>query len=664
MRRIYSTTSAPMKSCIANFKCHQILLATFSTYLFFSTAALAVVDPTDILIASDGAANDQLGWSVAISGNTAIVGAPLDDDISGNSGSAYIFLNDGAGNWTQQQKLTASFIAPDDTNQHPDADALPDLVSDKQRDAQFGYSVAIDRNVAVIGTPFYDIDSGDPLVIDTLDAGALYVFERVGVTWSVVSKFVLAEPANGDWLGSAVSVEGNTIVAGALSQSPSGKAYIFFKDVDGAWKQQNATTENADTNVVNQIPLLPNNPAIEDWFGQSVAVHGNTIVVGSDGSDNPETGSGSAYVFTRDVNHNWNIQAKLVPTDAKALANFGISVDIYNNDIIVGADAADATAIDDANGAAYVFNRNFEGGWTQVDKLIASDGSSHDKFGRSVSISGPLAVTGAWNQAANGKQGGSAYLYQKSTDGAWSEVDVIRDSAGSEFDALGFSVAVSSIDGLSDYWVVSGTPQILANGNGELQATGNIANLIDTDSDATTNDTDADHDNDSIRNVNDRFPYDPATFSDLDSDGYSDGVDQFPNNPTESADTDGDGLGNNFDLDDDGDGLSDLDEIKLGLDALNSLIPENVLLYIDTDNDGAVDANDAFPNDPTETLDTDNDGLGNNTDSDDDGDGTPDTEDSTPTGAVTNNNNDGGGGSSAPVFILMLLLANILRRRV
>jgi hypothetical protein len=228
MKRIYSTTRAPMKSCITYFKCHQILLATFSAYLFFSTAALAVVDPIDVLIASDGAANDQFGWSVAISGNTAIVGAPLDDGVSGNSGSAYIFLNDGAGNWTQQQKLTASFIAPDDTNQPPDADDLPDLVSDKQRDAQFGYSVAIDRNVAVISTPFYDIDSGDPLVIDTLNAGALYVFERVGVTWSVVSKFVLAYSTNGDWLGSAVSVEGNTIVAGALSQSPSGKAYIFL----------------------------------------------------------------------------------------------------------------------------------------------------------------------------------------------------------------------------------------------------------------------------------------------------------------------------------------------------------------------------------------------------------------------------------------------------
>jgi hypothetical protein len=104
-------------------------------------------------------------------------------------------------------------------------------------------------------------------------------------------------------------------------------------------------------------------------------------------------------------------------------------------------------------------------------------------------------------------------LYQKSTDGAWSEVDVIRDGTGSPYDALGFSVAVSSIDGLSDYWVVSGAPQILANGTGELRATGNIASLIDTDSDATKNDSDTDHDNNKVLNVNDRFPHDPAALA-------------------------------------------------------------------------------------------------------------------------------------------------------
>jgi hypothetical protein len=365
----------------------------------------------------------------------------------------------------------------------------------------------------------------------------------------------------------------------------------------------------------------------------------------------------------------------LVPTDAKALANFGISVDIYNNNIIVGADA---TAIDDANGAAYVFNRNFEGGWTQVDKLIASDGSSHDKFGRSVSISGPLAVTGAWNQAANGLQGGSAYLYQKSTDGAWSEVDVIRDRTGSPYDALGFSVAVSSIDGLSDYWVLSGVPQIMANGNGELRATGNIASLIDTDSDATKNDSDTDHDNDTVLNVNDRFPHDPAAFSDIDNDGFSDGVDQFPNNPTESADTDGDGaidtdisiqatttdiIVDLFPLNPNESSDSDGDCTEFNLITSGNGCGDNSDTS-DTDGDGITDAADAFPLDPNESTDTDGDGIGNNADTDDDGDGILDTEDSTPTGAVTNNNNNGGGGSTAPVFILMLLLANILRRRV
>jgi hypothetical protein len=326
-------------------------------------------------------------------------------------------------------------------------------------------------------------------------------------------------------------------------------------------------------------------------------------------------------------------------------------------------------------------------------------------------------------------------LYQKSTDGAWSEVDVIRDGTGSPYDALGFSVAVSSIDGLSDYWVVSGAPQNLANGTGELRATGNIASLIDTDSDATKNDSDTDHDNNAVLNVNNRFPHDPAAFSDLDNDGFSDGdglsdlkevsflgtgtdplnpdsdsdgaidsvdtrplsrsgdtdgdglvndadndgvfdtVDAFPLNSSETVETNGDGVGNNTDTNDD----------NSALDA-NDLFPLDASETIDTDTDGdgAIDTDisiqtpttdiivDLFPLNPNESSDSDGDctefnlitsgnGCGDNSvtsDTDDDGDGTLDAHDSTPTGAVTN-----GGGSSGPVFILMLLLANIFRQK-
>jgi len=613
------------------FKKYKIVCSIFASLLFCSLSIQADIDPADILPASDGAENDNFGWSVAIDGDTAIVGAYLHDNVQPDSGAAYIYVYDGAGNWIEQQTLN---YAPDDTNQPPDPDLLPDLVVDEQREAWFGYSVAISGDIAVVGEPFYDVDNTDPTLQDYIDAGAVSIFERSGTVWEFIGRITVdvADVKSGDWFGSSVAIDGYTIVVGALSQARPGQVYILFKDTDGSWKQQYAQNENDLLNIdEDQKTLLPNDPEQEDWFGQSVAIHKNTIVVGSDGSDNSETGSGSAYVFTRDVNHDWNLQSKLLPADPKEFANFGISVDIHNNDIIVGSDGADAAALDDVKGAAYTFNRDVEGKWTQSAKLIASDGVADDKFGRSVAIYEPLAVVGAWNETSNGTQSGSAYLYQKNVTGIWSEVDIIRDATGSAFDNLGFSVSVSSIDeftvgwdGLSDYWVVAGAPQILANANGEIQITDDIAGLIDTDSDGSANDVDTDHDKDGIPNANDLFPYSASEFSDVDLDGFSDSVDQFPNNSTESADTDRDGLGNNFDRDDDDDGILDVDEFLLGTDPLVADVYDYTSNKVDSDKDGVVDALDALPEDPTETIDTDGDGIGNNLDSDDDNDGLSD----------------------------------------
>ncbi len=590
--------------------------------------ANSIIPTPDLLLAGDGVAtdHDQFGWSVAIDGNTAIVGASLDDDGTVvDAGAAYIFINDGAGNWTQQAKLTASILAPDNTNTPADGDTLPDTVKDVQRDEWFGYSVAIHGDVAVVGAPFYDKDSGDPAVQDTIDAGAVYIFERIVNTWHLAGRFVVAdeEAFAGDWFGSSVGVYGNTVVVGALSQPRGGQVYILFRDTSGEWKQQFAQTTNETLGTVEQKTLLPLNPQLEDWFGQSVSIHKNTIAVGSDGSDVTSTASGSVYVFTRDERSHWNIQAKLTPSDSIALSGFGIAVDIDGNELIVGAENADGLA--PRSGAAYIFQRDFEGGWAEVAKLSASDGATDDNFGHSVALSLPLAMVGAWNENSNGIQAGASYLYQRnSLTRAWSEVDIIRDVASNAFDNFGFSVGVGSIDGLSDYWAISGAPQILDIANGSLFVTDNLASLIDSDGDLSANNADSDHDNDGIPNANDRFPYDATFFSDLDGDGFADDVDQFVLNPIESADTDGDGLGNNADRDDDGDGILDSNEYLLGTDPLVADVYAFDSPFIDSDLDGVVDAEDAFPSDPTEIRDTDGDGLGDNSDSDDDNDGLSD----------------------------------------
>jgi len=651
---------------LANYKNHIIngIIMNWRTFIsktaFILTISinpslcLAAINPTDILTSNDGAIDDRLGWSISIDGNTAIVGAYLHDnaDVDNNgiidandvspitdSGAAYIFLNDGAGNWTQQAKLNAySDFNPLNTTTNPRSGI--NEIDLPQRESWFGYSVAISGDIVVVGSPFYDIPATG-LIQDTIDAGAIYIYERTGVTWQRTGKFTIDinDVYNGDWFGNSVAIHGNTIVVGALSQAKGGQAYILFKDTSGDWKQQYAQTANTTLNITEQKTLIPIDSTTEDWFGQSVAIYKNTIVVGSDGSDNSATSSGSAYVFTRDVNSNWNLQAKILPSDPKALANFGVSVDIDKNDVIVGADNADAIALNDDKGAAYIFNRNSEGKWTQKNKLTANDfteGTAGDKFGHSVSIFEPIAVVGAWSEASNNTQQGAAYLYQKDTTGSWSKVDVIRNVAGSSFDNMAFSVDLTSINGLSDYWIINGTPQTLSNSSGEFQITADLGNLIDTDSDQATNgfnNTDTDHDNDAIPNINDQFPFDPNAFSDIDNDGFSDAVDQFPNNPTESYDTDNDGQGNNIDTDDDGDSISDSNEIINGTDPLLS----------DTDSDSISDNVDAFPLDAAESVDTDADGIGNTSDTDDDGDGILDTSDAFPLDATESVDTDSDG---------------------
>lgn len=572
-----------------------------ATVVVLGLGSVVYADINPAVTLSGAASGDEQGWSVDIDGNFAIVGAPLTDtDGLIDSGAAYIYVNDGLGNWSLQATLKAS---------------VPQLQS------WFGYAVAIDGDIAVVGAPLFDIESASADTIDTIDAGARYIFERNAGAWSLVSATTIAEDEayDGDWYGSSVDVDGRTVVVGAQSLFKGGQVFISYREFDGEWKQQFAQTVNEARGIEEQKTLIPLDPEQEDWFGQSVSISGNTVAVGSDGSDDPDSSSGSVYIFTRDVHHNWWIQDKILPSDPQAHANFGISVSLDQNLLLVGADKADS------QGAAYVFERDVQGKWTQENKLSASDAAADDGFGFAVALRQPLAMVGAWRQQGNGLQTGQAYLYSRDSAKSWSEVDVLNDAGGTAYEGFGFAVGLGSIDNEDDYWALIGVPQILFNGTGELQISDDLASLIDTDNDTTSNATDLDHDADGVPNANDRFPYDPAYFSDLDADGYADAVDQFPHNSNESYDTDGDGLGNIIDSDDDNDGFSDRIEILVGSDPYDAA---DVYNYdnpaIDFDSDGVFDPDDAFPTDPGESNDNDGDGLGDNADGDDDNDGLSD----------------------------------------
>ena len=353
------------------------------------------------LLASDGTAGDFFGISVSISEDTAVIGAIFDVDNGVRTGSTYVYVRDGAGVWSEQQKLTASDGAADD---------------------EFGFSVSVSGDTAVIGA-FSDVDNG-------FDSGSAYVFVRdsSGV-WSEQQKLNASDGAADDWFGRSVSISGDTVVIGApvsffSNQIKIGSAYVFVRDGSGQWSEQQK--------------LTPSNGVGFDRFGISVSVSADTAVIGARDDDDNSTASGSAYVFVRDGAGMWSEQQKLNASDGAEFDNFGQSVSISGNTAVIGATEEDDTS----SGKAYVFVRDGTGMWSEQQKLTPSDGAAGDRFGQSVSISGDAVVIGAHRDDDIGDRSGSAYVYVRNGL-VWSEQQKLTASDGSAADVFGNSVSIS-----------------------------------------------------------------------------------------------------------------------------------------------------------------------------------------------------------------------------
>ena len=316
------------------------------------------------ILPSDGAADDQFGNSVSISGDYAVVGARRDDDNGDRSGSAYVFKRTGS-SWTQEAKLLASDGAAFDV---------------------FGTSVSIYGDYAVVGAN-WDDDNGDR-------SGSAYVFKRTGSSWTQEAKLLPSDGAANDNFGNSVSISGDYAVVGAESDDVngfhSGSAYVF---------------KRSSTSWAQEAKLLPHDGAVEDHFGVSVSISGDYAIVGSVGDNNY---SGSAYVFKR-IGTSWAQEPKLLASDrGPEIDLFGSSVSISSDYAVVGAPMDDDNGI--SSGSAYVFKRTGTS-WAQEAKLLPSDGAVGDDFGWSVSISGGYAVVGAYLDDDNGTDAGSAYVY-------------------------------------------------------------------------------------------------------------------------------------------------------------------------------------------------------------------------------------------------------------
>ena len=339
------------------------------------------------LTAADAASKDYFGSSVAIDGDTVVVGGPGDD-----SGSVYVLrTTDGGATYAQVAKLTAADAAAGDW---------------------FGRSVAIDGDTVVVGA----------------NREAAYVFRTTngGATYDQVAKLTAADAAYDGYFGDSVAIAGNTVVVGAHGDdSYTGSAYVFRTTDGGATYGQVAKLTAADASN-------------DDRFGISVAIGGGTVVVGAYGDDDGGSGSGSVYVFrTTDGGATYGQLAKLTASDAAAYDYFGFSVAIDGTIVVVGAYLKEA---------AYVF-RTTDGGATygQVAKLTASDAAEGDGFGISVAIDGDTVVVGAhqyYNQYYNDGSG-SVYVFRTNDGGAtYGQVAKLTASDAGQWDHFGGSVAI------------------------------------------------------------------------------------------------------------------------------------------------------------------------------------------------------------------------------
>jgi hypothetical protein len=379
-----------------------------SVYVFTRTAGLWTQQTR--LTASDGAANDLFGFSVAMSGSSVLVGAYSDDRPSlANSGSAYIFTQN-AGVWSQEAKI--------------------EPVDSLQGDG-FGYSVGLSGDTALIGAPF-----DEPTTTLSNNHGSAYIFTRSAGVWSLQQKLVAGDAAIGDNYGFSVSLEADSALVGApranvSSVSDSGAAYVHVRS-GSSWTQQRKLS-----------PAPASDASASDQFGQSVALSGETALIGAFQDDHtlPQVASngGSAYVFLRSGT-TWSQQAKLVAADTGNDNRLGSSVALDGDIAVLGA--PDPILNAPGPGSAYVFART-GALWTQQQKIQATDGATGQRLGSAVAVSGSTLLASApYQRSEAGEEAGSAYVYVLDA-GAWGFQQKLTAGDGASRDVFGLSLAAS-----------------------------------------------------------------------------------------------------------------------------------------------------------------------------------------------------------------------------
>ncbi|MCH8825082.1 MAG: FG-GAP repeat protein [Planctomycetes bacterium] len=368
----------------------------FSTFLFAGATLFALgtapihADPPEQneiakLLPVPGIELGRFGKSVSIDGDTLVVGAPNYVPEPTGPGLVYIYNRDAQGNWVEHANL---------------------VVCDAACGDGFGRAVSIDGDTIIVGAPAAANSEID---------GAAYIFTRNEQgDWSQQAKLMVSDPRITN-LGGSVALEGNTAVVGLISSNIP-EVFIFVRDQNGHWSHE-STLSAPGTNATDVL-----------------AIQGDTIIVGAPffGLDDPEqTTFGAVYVFTRDENGNWAQQAQLLdPNPVKSFNFFGGSVAFDSNTLVIGSLTFSVSR-------AYIFDRNEQGDWLMQQVLDPDGNSSPDNFGASVAIQGDTLVVGASHDAPSG----SAHIFTRDARGIWSEHAKLLQSDAGNNDNFGAAVA-------------------------------------------------------------------------------------------------------------------------------------------------------------------------------------------------------------------------------
>ncbi|NQX97022.1 MAG: T9SS type A sorting domain-containing protein [Flavobacteriales bacterium] len=328
------------------------------------------------------------------------------------------------------------------------------VASDRSSDDRFGYSVSISGDYAIVGAYQEDEDSSENNTLS--NAGSASIFEKDGAgKWVEVQKIVASDRWPNDNFGFSVSISGNYAIVGATQESEdalgnnslvrSGSAYIFERNGTGIWLEaQKIVASDREANI---------------YFGYSVAISGGYAIVGARYESKDALGNnvlpqaGAAYVYERNGVGNWGEVQKIVASDRASGDFLGFSVSISGNYAIVGShyDSEDALGNNTLlkSGSAYIFERNGVGNWMEIQKIVASDRFSQDRFGFSVSISGNHVIVGAIYEDQNAlgnntlSNAGSSYVFERNGAGTWLEAQKIVASDRAAGDYFGYSVSIS-----------------------------------------------------------------------------------------------------------------------------------------------------------------------------------------------------------------------------